>query len=325
MDQISSVALAAERERRAQRVTTKNLSRTLYKHRFYYLLAVPGLVFFLIFRYLPMYGVIIAFKDISPFSGLDGVLHEPFVGLKHFENFFNSYFFWNITGNTLIISGLKLLWGFPAPIILALMINEVRHTVFQRVVQTISYLPHFLSTVVVVGLLMMMVSIDGGLFNQAMRLFGAQPVAFLTHPKYFRSILVTMSLWQGVGWGSILYLAAMANINPELYEAAMIDGANRWQQIRYITLPSITYVIVILLIFRIGSLLDAGFEQILLLYSPSVYSVADIIDTYVYRAGLQSLRYSYATAVGLFKSLLAMILLLGANRLAHLLGQPGIW
>lgn len=325
MDQVSTVAIAAtERERPRQR-TARNMLRTVYKYRFYYLLAVPGIVFFLVFRYLPMYGVIIAFKDINPFSGLDGVLHEPFVGLKHFRNFLSSYFFWNIMGNTLIISGLKLLWGFPAPIILALLINEVRHMPFKRVVQTISYLPHFLSTVVVVGLLMMMVSVDGGLFNQAIRWFGGQPVAFLTQPRYFRSILVTMSLWQGVGWGSILYLAAMANINPELYEAAMIDGANKWQQIRHITLPSISYVIVILLIFRIGGLLNAGFEQILLLYSPSVYSVADIIDTYVYRAGLQSLRYSYATAVGLFKSILAMILLLGANKIAHVLGQPGIW
>ncbi len=304
------------------------LDRTLVaikKNYFYYLLFTPVLIYFIIFKYVPMFGLIIAFKDISPFHGLDGILSEPFVGFKHFRNFFNSYFFWDIMENTVMISLWKTLFGFPAPIILALLINEVRNTLFKRVTQTISYLPHFLSMVIVAGLVYTIYGVQGGLVNQVVRSFGGEPQNFLGNPDLFRSILVSTTVWQTVGWGSILYLAAMANLNPELYEAAMIDGANKWQQIKAITLPGISHVIVILLIFRIGDLLDAGFEQILLLYSPAVYEVADIIDTYVYRAGLLNLKYSFATAVGLYKSILALVLLLAANKLAHRLGHTGIW
>ena len=297
----------------------------LYKNRFYYLLFAPVLAYLLIFKYMPMFGIVIAFKDVSPFAGLEGILFEPFVGFKHFTNFFNSYFFWNLIRNTVVISGLKLLVGFPAPIIVALLINEVRNTLFKRTTQTISYLPHFLSMVIVAGLVYTVFSVQGGLVNHVVRFFGGEPQYFLGNPKYFRSILVGAEVWQTVGWGSILYLAGMANLNPELYEAAMIDGANKWQQAWAITLPGISHVIVILLIFRIGGMLDAGFEQVLLLYSPAVYGVADIIDTYVYRSGLLSLKYSFATAVGLFKSVLALILLLTANKLAHWLGHVGIW
>ena len=325
MDQTTGIPAQLLGRRTRVQARRMTVGRALRKYMFYYLLALPGFLYLLIFRYGPMFGIIIAFKDISPFSGIEGVLHDPFVGFKHFENFFRSYFFVNVMTNTLVISLLKLALTFPAPIILALLINEVRGVLFKRTVQTLSYLPHFLSTVVVVGLLHMMVSVDGGLLNQMVRALGREPIAFLTNPKTFRSILVGMTLWQSVGWGSILYLAAMANISPELYEAAMIDGANKFQQIRYITLPSITYIIVLLLIFRIGGLLDAGFGQILLTYSPTVYSVSDIIDTYVYRAGLESLKYSYATAVGLFKSVLALLLILGSNWLAHRIGQEGIW
>ena len=306
-------------------VTIGRIWQSFKKNYFYYLLMLPGLLYFLIFHYLPMFGIIIAFKDITPFSGLDGILYGPFVGFRHFIHFFNSYYFTNIVGNTLIISGLKMLFGFPAPIILALLINEVRQAHFKRIVQTISYLPHFLSMVIVAGLVMSMLSTEGGLINQAIKVFGGQPRLFLGDTHWFRSILVSTSLWQGVGWGSILYLAAMANISPDLYEAAMIDGANKWHQVWAVTIPGIAHVIVILMIFQIGGLLNAGFEQILLLYSPSVYSVSDIIDTYVYRSGLLSMQYSYATAVGLFKSVVAMLLLLSANWVAHRLGQTGIW
>lgn len=303
----------------------KRIVAAINKNKLYYVLAMPGVVYFIIFKYLPIIGIVIAFKDITPFSGLEGVLHQPFVGFKHFRNFFSSYFFWNIMRNTVVISGLKLLWGFPAPIILALLINEVRNAFFKRTVQTISYLPHFISMVVVAGLVRFMLSVQGGLVNEVIKFAGGEAISFLTDPKFFRSVLVGASLWQGIGWGSILYLAAMANLNPELYEAAMIDGANRWQQIWAITLPGISYVIILLLIFNIGGLLNAGFEQILLLYSPTVYDVADIIDTYVYRAGLESMKYSYAAAVGFLKSILAMVLLLGANKAAYKLGQTGIW
>jgi len=294
-------------------------------HAFFYFLVLPGVLYFLIFHYIPMFGIVIAFKDISPYDAINDIFYGEWVGFRQFRRFFNSYYFWNILGNTLIISGLKLLWGFPAPIILALLMNEVRHTRFKRVVQSISYMPHFLSMVVVAGLITNLLSTSVGPVNGLIRELGGQPISFLTRPEYFRSILVGSHVWQTVGWGTILYLAAMANIPPELYEAAAMDGANRWQQARYITLPSITFVIILLLIFAIGGLLNAGFEQILLLYSPSVYSVADIIDTYVYREGLIGQEYSYAAAVGLFKSVVALLLLLGANRLAKKLGQPGIW
>ncbi|MEM7131907.1 MAG: ABC transporter permease subunit [Chloroflexota bacterium] len=302
----------------------QNLIR-LNKFKFYYLLALPGIIYFLIFHYGPMFGVLIAFKDISPFDPPIAILTEPFVGLKNFNKFFNSFFFWNVVWNTVWISFLKLVWVFPMPIVLALLINEVRSTWFKRAVQTISYLPHFLSMVIVVGLVQSMLTVQGGLFNQIRVALGYETHAFIADPNYFRAILVSTTLWQGLGWGTILYLAAMANINPNLYEAASIDGANRFQQARHITLPGIAYVVAILLIFEIGNLLNAGFEQVLLLYSPTVYEVGDIIDTYVYRSGLQNLEYSFATAVGFFKAVLAMILLLGANKIAHRLGQPGIW
>jgi putative aldouronate transport system permease protein len=303
----------------------KSLFTAMRKNYLYYLLMLPGLLYFLIFHYLPMIGIIIAFKDITPFSGLDGILHNPFVGFIHFQNFFKSYFFRNVMANTLIISSLKLLTGFPAPIILALLINEVRHTFYKRFVQTISYIPHFLSMVIVAGLTLSMLSTEGGLLNILLKVLGREPHLFLGDPFYFRWILVIASLWQGVGWGTILYLAAMAGIDPQLYEAAMLDGANKWHQVWAVTLPGISHVIIILGIFAIGGLLNAGFEQILLLYSPSVYGVSDIIDTYVYRNGLIGMQYSYATAVGLFRSVLALIMLLGANWLAHRMGEQGIW
>ncbi|MEZ4865726.1 MAG: ABC transporter permease subunit [Caldilineaceae bacterium] len=325
MAQISNIVTVKRVQNQDKTGVWARTQGVLRKHGFYYLLFLPAALYFIIFRYLPMFGLVIAFKDVSPFAGLDGILNEPFVGFKHFQNFFRSYFFWDIMENTVMISLWKTLWGFPAPIILALLINEVRNVFFKRTMQTISYLPHFLSMVVVAGLVYVVLGVQGGLVNHIVRFFGGGAQNFLGNPKYFRTILVTTSVWQTVGWGSILYLAAMASINPELYEAAMIDGANKWHQAWSVTLPSITYVIVILLIFRIGDLLDAGFEQILLLYSPAVYGVADIIDTYVYRAGLLDLKYSFGTAVGLFKSVVALFLLLAANKIAHRLGHTGIW
>jgi putative aldouronate transport system permease protein len=272
-----------------------------------------------------MGGIIIAFKDISPFSGLDGIINEPFIGFGWFTKFFNSFYFWQIMRNTVWISFLKLAWTFPAPIILALLLNEVRNNSFRRVIQTISYLPHFLSMVVVAGMVMSLLTTEGGLVNQIIVFLGGESRLFLGEPKSFRTILVATSLWQGVGWGSILYLAAITGIDMELYEAAIIDGAGRLAQTWYITLPGITHVIVILLIFSVGGLLNAGFEQILLLYSPPVYEVADIIDTYVYRSGIQGMQYSFATAVSLFKAFLAAGLLLGTNFIAKKAGHTGIW
>jgi putative aldouronate transport system permease protein len=300
--------------------------RQIRRDRFLYALAALPLLYFLIFRYLPMAGVIIAFKDYDPLQGIQGILRsDNFVGLLHFQRFFRSIFFWDVLRNTVWINLLKLFWAFPAPILLALLLNEVRHALFKRTVQTISYLPHFFSAVVVAGLVRAMLSSQGGLVNQLVAALGGQPAAFLTNPALFRSILVATAVWQNIGWSSIVYLAALTTISPELYEAAAVDGANRFQRAWHITLPGISFAIVINLIFALGGLLNADFEQILLLYSPSVYGVADIIDTYVYRSGLLGRQYAYAAAVGLFKSLVALILLLIANRAARKAGQPGLW
>jgi putative aldouronate transport system permease protein len=303
----------------------KRTGRQMWKFRFYYLLALPGILYFIIFHYIPMAGIIIAFKDVSPFGGVQGIIDGPWVGLRHFDRFLNSFFFWNVMENTVAISGLKILFGFPAPIIFALMLNEVMRVRFKRMVQTISYLPHFISWVVVTGLISALIGTSGGLLTEFLNDVTGRQWSFLTNPEYFRWVLVISHVWKTIGWSSIIYLAAMSGIDTHLYEAAAIDGANRFQQARYITIPSIAFVIVILFIFEVGHILDAGFEQILLLYSPAVYSVSDIIDTYVYREGLLGLRYSFAAAVGLFKAVLSLFLILGANTLARRLGQPGIW
>ena len=291
----------------------------------YYLLLLPGLLYLIIFHYIPMFGIIISFKDYQPFMGVKGMFTSEWVGLKHFQKFFNSYYFWDILGNTLSISLLKFIFGFPAPIIFALLLNEVRNKKFMKTVQTISYLPHFLSWVVVSGLLVTLLSTDNGLINIIREAFGKESIMFLGDPRYFRQVLVVSDIWKGIGWGSIVYLAAISGVDQEMYEAEYIDGANRWRRIWHITLPSISHIVVIMLIFSVGGLLNAGFEQIFLLYSPSVYSVADIIDTFVYREGLQSNNYSYATAVGLFKSPVSMFLLLLTNFIANRLDQEGIW
>ena len=315
-------ASPAYTERRGWREAWRQIKRD----RFLYALAALPLLYFVIFQYLPMAGVIIAFQDYDPFLGIYDMFRlDRWVGFKHFRNFFDSIFFWNVMRNTVVISLYKLIFGFPLPIILALLINELRMRLFQRTVQTISYLPHFFSMVVAAGIVRAMLTPQGGLLNQLVVGLGGEPKAYLTDPHLFRSIIVTMDIWQHAGWNSIIYLAAMATINPEMYEAAAMDGANRFQRMWHVTLPSISFAIVITLIFRIGGTLNAGFEQILLLYSPSVYSVSDIIDTYVYRAGLIGRQYSFAAAVGLFKSVLAFVLMYMANKVAQKLGQEGLW
>ena len=303
----------------------RRLLKRIWFYRFYYLLALPGILYFIIFHYLPMIGIVIAFKDISPFGGVAGIIEAPWVGFKHFNRFFNSIFFWNVIENTVVISGLKIIFGFPAPIIFALMLNEVFRVKFKRFVQTVSYLPHFISWVVTTGLVTALVATSGGLFTEWLNELTGERWTFLTNPDQFRGVLTLTHVWKTIGWSSILYLAAMSAIDPALYEAAAIDGANRLQMARHITIPSIAFVITILFIFEIGNLLDAGFEQILLLYSPAVYSVSDIIDTYVYREGLLGLKYSFAAAVGLFKGVMAFLFLIAANTLANRLGQPGLW
>ncbi|WNQ12053.1 ABC transporter permease subunit [Paenibacillus aurantius] len=302
-----------------------SLWTSMRKYKLEYALVVPGMLYFLIFHYVPIYGIIIAFKDIAPFEGLSGIFSSEWVGLKHFRDFMNSYYFWDILGNTLIISFYRIVFGFPAPIVLALLMNEVRHSGFKRVVQTIAYLPHFLSMVLLAGLVTAMLSLDGGFVNGFMGWLGFEPIPFLTDNQYFRSVLIGSGIWKEAGWGTILYLAAIAGIDQQLYEAATVDGAGRFRQIWHITLPGIRHIMVILFILSVGHILDAGFEQIYLLYSPPVYQVSDIIDTFVYRKGLVEVNYSYAAAVSLFKSVAGVILILGANYIAKRLDQEGIW
>jgi putative aldouronate transport system permease protein len=302
-----------------------DLIRRMKKYWPVYMIMLPGLIFYLVFSYLPMAGVVIAFKDISPFGGWQGIFTAKWVGLKWFRKLFSSHYFAQLLGNTLSISGLKLLFGFPLPIVLALLLNEMRSMKFKRAVQTVSYLPHFISMVILCGITRTLFSSTGIVNQIQMALTGGEAINFIGSATYFRAVLVIMSVWAGVGWGSIIYLATIAGIDPQLYEAAMVDGAGKWQQVWHITLPGILSTVVIMLIIHVGSLMSAGFEQILLLYSPGVYSVGDIIDTYVYREGLINLNYSYTTAVGLFKSSVAAVLMLGTNMAAKALGQEGIW
>lgn len=290
----------------------------------YGLIALP-LLWYLVYQYIPLAGSIIAFQKTNPYEGVSGMLRAPFVGLYWFERFFSSYYFGNLMRNTLLISAKKLLLGFPAAILFALLLNELRSRRFKSLVQTVSYMPHFLSAVVVSGLVITLLSPDGGVVNSLIVLCGGQPVYFLGKANYFQGIIVLSSVWQEIGWNSIIYLAAIAGLDPALYEAAVMDGAGRLRQVVSITLPGILSIVVVLFIMQIGSILNAGFEQIVLLYSPAVYSTADIIDTYVYREGLINLNYSYATAIGLFKSVFALLLILLANWLAHRVGEMGIW
>ena len=288
------------------------------------MMVIPGILLIIIFSYIPMYGVLMAFQDYSIFKGFAA---SPWVGFKHFEMFFNSPEFFNVMRNTLVISLLKLCIGFPAPIILALMLNEVRHMLFKRVVQTITYLPHFMSWVIVAGIIMSLLSTDNGSVNILLQNLNLvdEPINFLSIPKLFWSILVTTNVWKEIGFGSIVYMAAIAGIDPHMYEAASMDGASKFKQIYLITLPSIMPVVIIFMILAIGNLLNAGFEDILLLgVNPVLREVSDVIETYVYRIGIQNSRYSYATAVGLFKAVISVGLLTIANYLARRSGNS-LW
>lgn len=303
----------------------KGIWKSVYACRAFYVMALPGLLYFLIFHYTPMAGLLIAFKDFSPISGFSGIFTSPWVGMDHFERFFSSFYFNRVVANTVIISALKLVFGIPAPILLALLITEVMNTRYKRFIQTISYLPHFLSWVVVAGLLHLLLSPSFGVVNDLIAALGMERIFFLGSNEHFRWVLVGNSIWKEAGWSSIIYLAAIAGINPDLYEAAEMDGASRFRQAISITLPSIRNIISIIFILNMGHLLEAGFEQVFLLYSPQVYEVADIIDTYVYREGLLQVNYSFAAAVGLFKSVIAGILIIGANALARKLEAETLW
>ncbi|OXM16935.1 ABC transporter permease [Paenibacillus herberti] len=279
------------------------------QYRALLLMLVPAIVYYLVFHYAPMYGVLLAFKD---FKITQGIFGSPWAGLEHFQAIFSDSYFYTILKNTLVISLYKLVFGFPIPILFALMLSEIASMKFKRAVQTVSYLPHFISWVVLGGIFFTLFSLEGPV-NAIVKLFGGDPVLFLADDRYFRSILVATSIFQGFGWGSIIYFAAISNIDPQLHEAAIMDGAGRFQRMFKISIPMLAPVIAIMLILSMSGILDAGFDQIFNMYSSQVYSVSDIIDTYVYRKGLIEMDYSYAIAVGLFKSAVALVLIVTVN------------
>lgn len=300
----------------------KGVALCIKQHPLLYLMILPGIVFMIIFRYAPMYGLTIAFKD---FNITKGVIHSPWVGFSNFQYLFSSKDFLKILWNSIWISLLNLLWGFPAPIILALLINEVRNKFFKKSVQTVLYLPHFISWVIVAGLVINFTSTNNGVINEIIKLFGGKPIAFLQNTTTFRSVLVIANIWKGAGWGTIVYLAAISGIDPELYEAAIVDGAGRLQRMRYITLPCISSTIMVLLILNTGSILTNSFEEIYMLYSPLVYDVADVFETYSYRVGLSGGRYSYGTTIGMFQSVVNMILIFSTNKISKKISGEGMW
>ncbi|WP_129724921.1 ABC transporter permease [Xylanivirga thermophila] len=310
-----------DRDLAYQRDKKNIIKKDFIKNRYVYLMALPILAYYIIFCYIPMYGVTIAFKD---FSIKLGILKSPWAGFKYFKDFFNSYYCLRVIKNTLLLNLYDLLWGFPAPIILALLLNELRNQKFKRCVQTVTYLPHFVSMVVICGIIIEFVSTDG-LINVLLSYLGIEPSNMLTRPELFRTIYISSGIWQGIGWGSIIYLAALTGIDPALYEAATIDGAGRWKQTLHVTLPGIAPTIIILLILRLGSMMSVGFEKILLLYNPMTYETADVISTYVYRKGLLDFDYSYSAAVGLFNSIINFLLLIIANTLSRKLTEESLW
>lgn len=289
--------------------------------KYLYLMFFLPFLYFVIFKYGPMFGLLIAFKDYNVFEGVWG---SKWVGFAHFKAFLSDEYFWKLVRNTVVINIYMLIFYFPAPIILALLLNEVRHSLFKKAVQSISYLPHFLSTVVVCGMIVNLLSSEG-LVNRIIQFFGGERIPFLMLPEWFRTIYVSSEIWQRVGWGSIIYLAALTGIDPHLYEAAKMDGANRRQQAWYITLPGIAPVISILFLLTLGEIMSVGFEKILLLYNGSTYETADVISTYVYRRGLVGADFSYGAAVGMFQSVIALILIYLANRGARRMGAASLW
>ena len=308
-------------------VTTRkgSLGARMWQHRYVYLMLLPVMLYYLIFHYLPMVGVLIAFKDYSmKYSFWENIVNTPWVGFKHFLSFFRSYNFVRTLRNTLLINVLGLLFTFPAPIILALLLNEVTHIRFKKAVQTVTYLPHFISMVVVCGLVIDFTS-SNGLFNTIITAFGGKSIQFMLEPAWFRPVYIISSIWQETGWGSIIYLAALAGVDAELYEAAVIDGAGRWKQMTHVTLPSIAPTIFILLILRIGQMMNIGVEKILLLQTQTNMEASDVISSYVYRRGLVEAQFSFSTAVGLFNSVINFILLISANQTSSKLTETSLW
>lgn len=304
-----------------ERTAWERFCKDVIRDKWLYLLLLPGLVFLIIFRYIPIFGNVIAFMDYNPYDASQNV----WVGLKHFQDLLTRPQFLQVFGNTLYISILKMVCGFPIPIILALMMNEMKNLKFKKVAQTLLYLPNFISWVVLAGLIMNMLDPDTGLVTSIINSISGEKIQVLTDTRYFVPMLIITDIYKGAGWGTIIYFAALSGVDPQLYEAAEIDGARKWKQLLHITLPSITPTIVVMLILSCNNIVNAGFDQIFMLYSALVYSVADIIDTYVYRIGIKNADYSFSTAAGLFKSVIAFVMILIVNTVAKKTGNEGIW
>ncbi|MBP1990434.1 ABC transporter permease [Paenibacillus eucommiae] len=298
------------------------IRKKLKRMKMLYLMLLLPVVHLAVFHYAPMYGVLIAFKDYRP--GL-GIWASPWNNFEHFRSMLNDFVFLRALRNTFVISLLRLVFGFTMPILFALLLNELRTRFFKRTVQSISYLPHFLSWVIVASMVVEIVSPQRGVVNYVITLSGGEPINFLSSKLFFLPLLLITDVWKEIGWASIIYLASIASISPELYEAAESDGANRFQKMIYITIPSLLPVITILFLLRLGNILSGGFDQILNLYNPLVYEVADIIDTYVYRVGLLEVRFDYSAAVGLFKNVVGVILLVTVNQLVRKHSDYGVW
>ncbi|GIO87419.1 protein LplB [Paenibacillus faecis] len=296
--------------------------KRLRRDKWLYILLTPGLLYFIIFKYVPMWGILLAFKNYQPFIGFWG---SEWVGFEHFRTLFQNPDFVMLLRNTLVLSLYNLIFFFPAPIILALLLNEIRRALFKRTIQTLIYVPHFISMVIVASLCYVFLTTEGGAVNNLLYAVTGQKIDFLASPEWFRPLIILQTIWKETGWGTIIFLAALAGVDMEQYEAAIVDGASRWRQLWHITLPSIRSTIVILLILRMGSILDNGFEQIYLMMNALNREVAEVFDTYVYTVGITQGAFSYSTAVGLFKALIGITLVLGSNWMAKKFGESGLY
>lgn len=300
----------------------KNIWREVVRHKSVYMILAIPLAYYILFKYVPIWNSQIAFRD---YMALDGVTGSRWIGLENFRTFFHSFYFWELLRNTLMYSFGKMIFSLPLSIVLAVAIYECRRTALRKVVQTLTYLPHFLSWVIMYGILLSLLAPGDGIVNDLIKLCGGTPIDFLTNTKAFPWIVILSDAWKEMGWSAIIFIAALMGIDMSLFEAAMVEGASAWQRVRYITVPSITPVIVTVLLLKIGTILDAGFNQIFMLYSPAVYSVGDIIDTWVYRQGLLEFQFGLATAVGLFKGIIGMFLIFFANRLTKRISNSSLF
>lgn len=311
-----------EREKGTNFIFFRNLGYDIKNNKALLLMSIPGIILVLLFAYYPMAGIVIAFQDYSLFQGIGG---SEWVGFENFTRFFADPYFFRLLKNTFLLGFYNLLWSFPAPIILALLLNEVKNEKFKRITQTISYMPYFVSVVIIVGLMRTLFATNGGVINTIIQFFGGNSISFFNQPEYFRSLYIGSGIWQGIGYGSIIYLAAITGIDQELYEAAKVDGASRLRCVFSITIPCIIPTIAVLFTMNLGGIINVGFEKVLLMYSPATYNVADVISTYVYRKGMLGQDFGFASAVGLFNSIISVTMLIGANWFSKRVFEESLW